>query len=107
MDASTIEFNTDAVQSWVALCRDEAAMRAQNASESELAVKRVEVVLSMVNLLPTLTTEEKMNLALVLLVCEPPVVTEPVAEDPTTTQEPVSPSSQTTEQVDPPSRALP
>lgn len=101
------QFDMDAVESWVALCRDEAVLRAQGQSETEAYTMRVQVILGMVNLLPTLTNEEKMNLALLLLACESPVApTEPVHEDPKSPDE-ASQTSQTTEQADLPSQGPP
>jgi hypothetical protein len=63
----SIEFDEDALENWVALCAQEQVIREAGASADELLLIRTRIIVSMTQLLPTLSEEEKAALALVLL----------------------------------------
>lgn len=84
---SSVVFDTAAVESWVNLCTEVAAVKNNGASEEEINLMNVRVILEMVSLLPNVTDEDKANIAISMIRNNntPPVevtVSEPAAEDP-------------------------
>jgi len=102
-----IQFNTTDVESWVALCDQEGAMRRSGAPEEQLASMRIRLTIAMVDLLPNLTEDEKNNLVIALLSQTNAEQVSAPLEDPSTNLEPASQTSQTTEQADLPSQGPP
>jgi hypothetical protein len=82
---STVEFDAEAVEAWVELCKQEGEMRRGGASEDELTAMRWRIIAGMAALLPNMNAEEQANLVSFLLRAQqaPPVE----ATDPTPASE--------------------
>jgi SpoVK/Ycf46/Vps4 family AAA+-type ATPase len=72
----SIEFDQIALASWVALCDEERRMREAGATQEQLLAIQRRIIVSMTQLLPTLSEEEKAALTLVLLSSENTTVNE-------------------------------
>ena len=62
-----MEFDQEAVTRWVNLCTEEQLMRESGATNDELRLMRLRILMGMVELLPTLSPIEKSSLLVVLL----------------------------------------
>ena len=88
---STVEFDAEAVEAWVELCKQEGEMRRGGASEHELTAMRWRIITGMAALLPNMSAAEQENLVSFLLRAqqappvEPPAATE--VTDPTPASE--------------------
>jgi hypothetical protein len=76
-----MQFDANALASWVILCTEEAALREQGATQEELDVMKMRVILGMVALLPV-SDEEKAALVMSLMSFQRTPVHESVSEDP-------------------------
>ena len=79
---STIEFDAEAVNAWVELCKQEGEMRRGAASEDELAAMRWRIIAGMAALLPNLNTAEQANLVEFLMRAQEPATTVAAAAPP-------------------------
>jgi hypothetical protein len=91
--SSSIVFDAAAVESWVNLCTEATAAKSNGASEEEIKLINVRVILEMVSLLPNVTDEDKANIAISMIRNNNTLpievtVSEPAAED-TAAEDPV------------------
>jgi hypothetical protein len=88
MAAENITFNQEALANWIELCNEVRRLRRAGASEDELAIMSVRIIVQMATLLP-ISNEEAANLALALLrnnntasAAEEAIAVDPIPVDP-------------------------
>jgi hypothetical protein len=62
-----MEFDQEALTSWVNMCSEERVMRESGASNDELKSMRIQIIMGMVELLPGLSPIQKSSLLVTLL----------------------------------------
>lgn len=80
-------FDQSALSNWVELCNEHGRLQSSGAAQELLAILRVQIILSMTDLLPNITNDERNALALLLLAPDTPTQdvdsTDPVHTDET------------------------
>jgi len=62
-----MEFDQEALTSWVNMCSEERVMRENGASNDELKSMRIQIIMGMVELLPGLSPIQKSSLLVILV----------------------------------------